>query len=84
MDERTELSRWIAGRRAAEERERDEVRDRPISPTGAFMAVRALIAFSAALHGWPLQAGPDDESESLAFHVLWARLRRKASTLGAS
>jgi hypothetical protein len=41
----------------------------------------SLIAFAAARNGWPLPTGPDEEADDLAFHEVWAHLRRRARGL---
>lgn len=78
MDERSELIRWVAGRRTAEARERDEWRSESISSAESFARAMSLVEFAAARHGWPLPVGPDDEAEDLAFHIIWARIRRRS------
>jgi hypothetical protein len=79
MDREAELSRWISGRRAAEAREREERRDRTISPGEAFRQAMSLVSLAARRHGWPPPADEREAAEDLAFHLVWARLRERAT-----
>ena len=65
----------MAGRQAAEAREREEARERGSSPGSAMAVALALIALAGRLHGWPL---PEDEAtrrDDLRAYQAWARLR---------
>ena len=68
--EPTDVQRWLAGRRRAAKRERDELRAQPTSAEDCFrrsMALREVVG-----------AAPDADEESLAFHRVWAEIRRRA------
>jgi hypothetical protein len=78
VSERSDVARWMAGRRAAAARERDELRGKAPAPREALARALSLIELAASRHGWPLPASADDEAEDLAFHEAWARLRRRA------
>jgi hypothetical protein len=41
----------------------------------------SLIAFAASRNGWPLPTGPEEAADDLAFHDVWARLRRNAGVV---
>jgi hypothetical protein len=69
----------MASRRAAEARELAEMRRTPLEPSASFAAAIALIAFAAARHGWPLPEAEEAAADDLAFHEVWARLRRHAA-----
>jgi hypothetical protein len=75
------ISRWAASRRAAEARELDELRRSPPSPSESFAAATALVGFAAARHGWPLPTGAEEAADNLAFHEIWARLRRRGAAM---
>jgi hypothetical protein len=69
------LRTWVAARRAAEKREREEVRGAPLAPQESLQRALRLIAFSSSIHGWPL---PEDErcgAEDRAGYDNWSRLR---------
>jgi len=53
-----ELRRWVASRRAAEEREREELRAQGPDPAFAIRSALALADLAESLHGWPV---PEDE-----------------------
>lgn len=70
-----DLRRWVEDKRAAEERERAEVRG------GSFARdpVRAaldLIAIAGRLHGWPIPPDLVRQREDEVARERWARLRR--------
>jgi hypothetical protein len=67
---------WIASRRAAEEREREERRSSPFSAEQAIASALALIAVDARLHGWPRMEDPVTRRENDVARHAWVRLRR--------
>jgi hypothetical protein len=77
VDERLETLRWLAGRRAAEQRERLERCDVSVSPARSFEQAAALIDLAARRHGWPLPCDAAAEEEDLKFHLIWAKLRNR-------
>ena len=54
----TSLRAWLAAKRAGEDRERQELRDRGPRPAEAIAGALALIRLARALQGWPI---PEDE-----------------------
>jgi hypothetical protein len=70
-----EIRRWIAGRRVAERREREE--QRPIDPQTAFRRGLAMIALASRLHGWPLPESERDRQQDQEAYARWSRLRRR-------
>lgn len=72
-----DLRAWVASRRAAAEREREELREKGPGPEFAIRSALALIALTERLHGWPV---PEDEvtrREDLQMWENWARVRAK-------
>lgn len=67
---------WVASRRAAAEREREEERSARLSVESAVAAALALIALDGRLHGWPRADDRTGRSEDLHAWAQWARLRR--------
>ena len=65
---------WIASRRAAEERERQEVKASGASPEAAIRAALALIALDGRLHGWPRLEDPVTKRENEVARAQWRRL----------
>lgn len=70
-----EIRRWMAGRRAAEHRERQE--HRAVDPQVAFRRGLAMIALASRLHGWPLPESEADRRQDREAYARWARLRRR-------
>jgi hypothetical protein len=72
-----DLRAWVASRRAAAERERQELRDKGPDPEFAIRSALDLLALTEELHGWPV---PEDEvtrREDLQMWENWARVRAK-------
>lgn len=72
-----ELRQWVDSRRAAEEREREEQRNRGIDRAWSVRSALALVAVAGRLHGWPL---PEDETmrrEDALMQESWVRLRSR-------
>lgn len=69
-----ELRRWLAERRAAEQREQAEHR-RDMLATAAMKRALALIDVVACVHGWPRPEDEQDRTEALVAYTHWARLR---------
>lgn len=69
-----ELRRWLADRRAAEQRAEDEQR-RTVLATSAMQRALALIDVMARVHGWPLPEDDHGRAEDIAAYNHWARLR---------
>lgn len=69
------IEQWIASRRAAEARERRELRavGAP-DPREATRQGLAVIALAGRLHGWPAPADPVSEREAAAAREQWTRL----------
>lgn len=65
----------MAGRRAAERREREE--QRQIDPETAFRRGLAMIALASRLHGWPLPESERDRRQDQEAYARWSRLRRR-------
>lgn len=74
------IRRWIASRRAAEQRERDDSVDARPSPTASVARALCLITLAASLHGWPLPRDPVSEREDVAAYARWSRLRTRLAT----
>ena len=70
-----EVRRWVAGRQAAEAREREEARQNCPSPGSAMSLALGLIALAGRLHGWPLPEDEDAHRDDLRAYQAWARLR---------
>lgn len=71
-----EFRRWLAGRRAAEEREQQEVRWHPMSTAQAVASALSLFRLTVRLHGWPLPEDPVTRRENAEVQATWQRLRR--------
>ncbi len=71
-----ELRRWLAGRRAAEEREQLEVRWNPMSTAQAVASALSLLRLTVRLHGWPLAEDAVTRRENADVQATWQRLRR--------
>ena len=65
----------MAGRRAAERRERAE--QHPIDPEVALRRGLAMIALASRLHGWPLPESERDRQQDQEAYARWSRLRRR-------
>jgi hypothetical protein len=70
-----ELRRWLAGRRAAEEREQQEARRHPLSTAQAVAAALSLFRLNVRLNGWPLVEDPVTRRENAEVQATWQRLR---------
>jgi len=57
------------------------MRGSPPDPARSFARAMSLIAFAASRNGWPLPTGPEEAADDLAFHDVWARLRRNAGVV---
>lgn len=73
--DRLAIRKWVTSRRAAEAREREEVR-RARSDTAALRFALALIALEGRLHGWPRRDDPVSRREDELARARWARLRK--------
>lgn len=69
------LRQWLADRRAAEARERAELRDEHPSPAESFRRALQLIAFASRRYGWPLPGDPRSLREDELAYQRWERLR---------
>jgi len=69
------LSEWLISRRAAEARERREMRETGPDPRRAIEQALALIALGGELHGWPAPEDPVSEREDAEMREQWSRLR---------
>ena len=69
------LRRWLAGRAAAERRERRENVHRPLSAAESLRQAFALIAFAGRRHGWPLPEDTHSRAEDERGYARWDRLR---------
>lgn len=76
-----ELRRWLAERRATEQREHDDQR-RAVLASSALQRALALIDVMACVHGWPLPQDDQDRAEDLAAYTHWARLRAGLQSRG--
>lgn len=70
-----EIRRWIAGRRAAERREREE--QCAVDPQIALRRGLAMIALASRLHGWSLPESETDRRQDREAYARWVRLRRR-------
>jgi len=73
--DRGEMARWIASRRAAEERERRELGARAPAPREAVRGALELLALWTRLHGWPPAEDPVSRREDARAIDQWRRLR---------
>jgi hypothetical protein len=78
-----DVRRWIAGRQAAEAREREEARERGASVPAAIASALALTALAGRLHGWPFPEDDLSRREEARARDAWARLRAAARAPGA-
>jgi hypothetical protein len=69
------ISDWVASRRAAEARERRELREAGPDPRRAIEQALALIALGGELHGWPAAEDAVTEREDAEMREQWSRLR---------
>jgi hypothetical protein len=69
-----ELRRWLAERRAAEQRQQD-VHRREVLAATAMKRALDLIDVVACVHGWPRPEDEQDRAEALVAYTHWARLR---------
>jgi hypothetical protein len=76
-----ELRRWLAERRAAEQREHDEQR-RAVLASSALQRALALIDVMAYVHGWPLPQDDQRRADDLTAYTHWARLRAALQSRG--
>ena len=70
-----DIRRWVQAHRAAEERERDELRRHPTSSAEAIQSALALVALTGRLHGWPPPEDDYTRREHFARIRCWDRLR---------
>src|SRR5262245_65158452 len=70
-----DLLRWVESRRAAEERERQEIRSAGPSSENAIQSALALAALTERLHGWPPPEDPVTLREDALARERWARVR---------
>jgi hypothetical protein len=73
-----DIRTWAANHRAGAEREREEVRRRPLTPAQAYEAALALLVFDEAQNGDPFlrqDAVSDREDEQVL--QTWAKLRAR-------
>jgi hypothetical protein len=69
------IEQWIASRRAAEARERRELRAGGApDPRQATSQGLAVIALAGRLHGWPAPEDPVSEREATAAREQWSKL----------
>lgn len=73
--DRAEVTRWLASRRAAAERERQEAREAGVEAEEAITAGLALIRLGGELHGWPVPEDPVTRREDEQLYATWVRLR---------
>ena len=69
------LRAWLDTRRAAERREREEVRGSPLPAQESFRRAMRLIVLSSELHGWPLPEDEHSREEDREGYRRWSRLR---------
>ncbi len=72
-----DVRRWVEGHRAAERLQHDLERGRPMPTAEALEQAWRLVAFAAALHGWPPPEDEHDRRENLETWERWALLRRR-------
>ncbi len=70
-----DIRRWVENYRAAQERERQEVRERGSFVADPIAASLGLIALAGRLHGWPPPVSEVDEREGELARERWSRLR---------
>ena len=71
----SDLIAWVESRRAAEERERSELREAGPDPSAAIESALALAALAARLHGWPIPKSEVDLREEELVRQRWAKVR---------
>ena len=71
----SDLIAWVESRRAAEERERSELREAGPDPSAAIESALALAALAARLHGWPVPKSEVDLREEEQVRQRWAKVR---------
>ncbi|MBN2494893.1 MAG: hypothetical protein JXR96_09915 [Deltaproteobacteria bacterium] len=72
-----EIKRWIASRRAAARREREELSRTAPLPEDSIRQALALIALVGRQLGWPLPDDPVGRAEDELAWDTWARLRER-------
>lgn len=70
-----DIRRWVQAHRAAQLRERDELRHHPPSAAEAIQRGLALVALFGRLHGWPAPEDDYTRREQAARIQAWDRLR---------
>lgn len=65
----------MEARRATEEREREEQRERGADREWAVRSALALVALSGRLHGWPHPEDPVSRREHALTQESWLRVR---------
>ena len=71
----SDIRRWVAAHRAAEERERAEMRAAGPRPAEAIARALGLIAMAGRLHGWPVPEDDVSRREDALMYERWASLR---------
>jgi hypothetical protein len=71
-----EMRRWLAGRRAAEDREKQQLRENPLTTAQSVASALSLFRLMVRLHGWPLPEDPVTRRENAEVNATWQRLRR--------
>lgn len=72
-----DIRRWVENHRAAQERERQEVRERGTVVADPIAASLSLIALAGRLHGWPVPVSEVDEREDELARQRWDKLRAR-------
>jgi hypothetical protein len=72
---REDARRWVAGYRAAQDRERHEAMATGPEVGAAVASALALIALGGRLHGWPIPDDEIDRREDALVRERWDRLR---------
>jgi len=76
--DRNEFRRWLAGRRAGEERERQEARRHPMPAEQAIGSAVALAELVESLHGWPVPEDEVSRRENEGVRHTWLEIRRRS------
>jgi hypothetical protein len=71
----SDLIAWVESRRAAEDRERSELRQAGPNPSAAIESALALVALAGHLHGWPVPKSEVDLREDELVRQRWAKVR---------
>ncbi|MEA2564122.1 MAG: hypothetical protein QOH06_5626 [Acidobacteriota bacterium] len=71
----SDLIAWVESRRAAEDRERSELRQAGPNPSAAIESALALVALAGHLHGWPVPKSEVDLREEELVRQRWAKVR---------